>query len=327
MIRTLFFLSLIIFTQIANSQTIQWRGDNSAGIFEETNLLKSWPKEGPKKILSTEGIGAGWGSPISYKEKIYVVGKKDSTDLLSALNMEGEILWQIPIGDSWKRSFPDSRTTPTYNDGRLYALSGSGTLVCIDAETGKQYWAKNVDSIYSTEWHNWGAAESPLVVGDLVITLPVGNVTAMVALNKYTGEEIWKTESIGGQRSYTTPIVYDYNGIRQIIGVTANDVFAVDPTDGKIIWVYKLSETIAKIKNEDKKAYIFVNSPIFNERGIYITEGYDNISIMLELSEDGKSVTEKWIDRTLDNHHHGVVLIDGYIYGSNWYNNRLGNWV
>ena len=327
MVRTLFFLSLIIFTQTVFSQHIQWRGDNSSGIFDETNLLKEWPEEGPKKILSMEGIGAGWGSSISCKEKIYVVGKKDSTDLLSAINMEGEILWQVPIGDSWKRSFPDSRTTPTYNDGRLYTLSGSGTLVCLDAETGNLVWSKNVDSVYKTEWHNWGSAESPLIVGDMVITLPVGNLTAMVALNKFTGEEIWKTESIGGQRSYTTPIVYEYDGIKQIIGVTANDVLAVDPVDGKIIWVYKLSDKIAEIKDEKKQAYIFANSPIFYEKGIYLSEGYDNISIMLELSEDGKSVKEKWIDRTLDNHHHGVVHIDGYIYGSNWYNNRLGKWV
>ncbi|MCF8378890.1 MAG: PQQ-like beta-propeller repeat protein [Bacteroidales bacterium] len=327
MIRTFFSLAIIIITQTIYSQHISWRGENSSGIFNESNLLKEWPEEGPQKLLSAEGIGAGWGSPISINDIIYVAGKKDSIDLLTAITLNGEILWQAAIGASWKNSFPDTRTTPTFDDDKLYALSGSGILACISAETGKHIWTKNVDSIYNTEWHNWGAAESPLIIGDLVITQPVGPVTAMVALNKFTGEEIWKTESIGGQRSYTTPVLYEYDSIKQIIGVTANDILAVDPENGEIIWIYKLSDKIAEIRNEKKQAYIFANSPIFKERRIYVSAGYDNISIMLELSEDGKSVSEKWIDRTLDNHHHGLVLIDGCIYGSNWYNNRLGNWV
>jgi hypothetical protein len=69
------------------------------------------------------------------------------------------------------------------------------------------------------------------------------------------------------------------------------------------------------------------NTPIFKNDEIYITGGYDLPSVMLKLAPDGKSVTEKWVDSTLDNHHHGVVQVDGYIYGSNWLNNNLGNWV
>jgi outer membrane protein assembly factor BamB len=200
-------------------------------------------------------------------------------------------------------------------------------MSCFDLESGDLIWQKNVDSIYQTSWHMWGVAESPLIVDSMVITVPVGEQTAMVALNKYTGAEIWKTKSIGGERSYTSPVVLNYNGIRQIIAVSTRDVFGVDPATGEIEWIYEHSKRIAEIKNEDPGDNINPNSPLVHENEIYITDGYDLMSVMLVVGEDGKSVSEKWIDRTLDNHHHGVVLIDGYIYGSNWLSNRHGRWV
>ena len=327
MIRLLLILATVFLVQNSQGQKVHWRGENSCGIYNETGLLKEWPEEGPKKILATEGIGAGWGSVIMCENIMYAVGKRDSMDYMSAITMNGDILWQKVIGKGWSRSFPAARSTPTFDDGRLYAMSGSGRMACIDAKSGDEIWGLNVDSTYNTNWHHWGVAESPMILDDMVITVPAGETTAMVALNKYTGEEMWKTESLGGQRSYVTPVLLEYEDLIQIIGVTANDILAVHPGTGEILWVYKLSEKIAEIRDEEHKAYILANSPLIKDRNVYVSGGYDNISIMLEVAEDGNSVKEKWIDRTLDNHHHGLVLIDDYIYGSNWYSNRHGRWV
>jgi outer membrane protein assembly factor BamB len=161
----------------------------------------------------------------------------------------------------------------------------------------------------------------------MVISVPAGDQTAMVALDKMTGEFIWKSGSPGGMRSYVTPVLFRNDTINQIIGITTRQVFAVDAGSGEIQWKYDLSGRIAEVKNEKPGDNIYVNSPIIKGNQVYVSQGYDNISVMLEYTGKGKGVKELWIDRTLDCHIHGVIEIDGYIYGSNWYNNRDGRWV
>jgi outer membrane protein assembly factor BamB len=161
----------------------------------------------------------------------------------------------------------------------------------------------------------------------MVISVPAGQQTGMVAFDKFTGELIWKTETPGGMRSYTSPVLFQHENVKQIIGITSRQVFAVDAGTGEIQWKYDLSGRIAEVKNDEPGDNIYVNSPIIKGKQIYISQGYDNISVMLEYTGGVEGVRELWIDRTLDCHIHGVVEIDGYIYGSNWYNNRDGRWV
>ena len=106
--------------------------------------------------------------------------------------------------------------------------------------------------------------------------------------------------------------------------MTSMSFFAVDPVNGEVQCSYMF---YMKSNEPESDGSILANTPIFKNDEIYITGGYDLPSVMLKLAPDGKSVTEKWVDSTLDNHHHGVVQVDGYIYGSNWLNNNLGNWV
>ena len=306
---------------ISHSQDTQFRGPLRNGIYPDTGLLKKWPESGPKLLMTAEGIGLGWSQPIFSNGTIYVTGKIDTTDYLSAVDTSGNIIWKKPYGLSWTKSYPDTRCTPTVEDDRIYVLSGTGNLVCFNSKDGSEVWSFDVDKVYESKWHRWGVSESPLIVDDKVICTPGGDIATVVALNKITGELVWQSPPFGGTRSYVSPVIYTYKDFRYILAMTYNYLIAVNPETGEMIWKYPFN-----LKKE-KSQTIPINSPIFKEDEIYLSNGYNYPSIMLKLAEDGKSVSEKWIDHTLDNHHHGLVNVGDFIFGANWLHNRDGKWV
>ncbi len=308
-------LLLIFLPLFAASQIAQFRGPARNGIYPDKNLLGTWPENGPELLLTVEGIGAGWSSAVANDKAIFITGMKDTLDYLSCIDYTGKIIWQVPYGHSWTKSFPDTRCTPTLDGNRIYVISGIGELGCFDATDGKKIWLVDVDKQFESQWYNWGVAESPLIVDDKVICSPYGNKTALVAFDKNTGKLIWQTKSIGGLRAYVSPTLLEYKNFRYILSQNTEKVIAVDPENGDIAWTYT-----------SKGEKIAPNTPLIKDNEIFITRGYNSPSVMLQMAADGKSVSEKWIDTTLDCHHGGVVLVDGYIYGSNWINNGKGNW-
>ena len=319
-------------------QNANWRGEQRDGHFQGNGLLKKWPDNGPDRLLMVEGIGQGHSSAIMANNTIYVTGMIDTLDYLSAIDIESKIKWQVPYGRSWIASYPETYSTPTLEGDRIYAFSGSGQLACLNAQSGEINWTVNVDKDFESQRRNWGVAESPLIVDDKVICTPCGNKTTVVAFNKITGELEWKSESLHTEPSWTSPVLYEYGNFRFILAVTAEHLVAVDPETGDIIWTYLYikPEWIKPLKKNNPyyKAYkngllisVLANTPIFKEDEIFISMGYNYPSVMLKIDPSGQSVTEKWINHTLDTHHGGFVKIGGNIYGSNWINNVNGNWV
>jgi len=312
-----------IFT--SNAQLAQWRGPNRDGHFPENGLLKEWPETGPEIILEKEGIGKGWSSPILVGDMIYTTGMIDTLDYLTALDLQGNIKYQVSYGRSWNQSFPDTRSTPVVEDNRIYVQSGTGEVSCINRETGETIWKVDVDENFKAEYHTWGNSETPLIVDDKVICSPGGNETSIVALDKMTGETAWKSKSLGGARGYASATVYEFNGHRLILALTASHLLALHPNSGEIAWNYQYFDP--EKWTSQHNGLIWTNTPTFKDNEIFITMGYDYPAVMLVMDSAGTSVSEKFIDHTLDNHHHGVILHDGHLYGSNWYNNKQGRWV
>ena len=154
-----------------------------------------------------------------------------------------------------------------------------------------------------------------------MIYTPAGDQTTMVALNKDTGELIWKTESFGDTGAYVSPILISYKGKRQIIGATAKHVIGVNPDNGTVEWSF--ADWGPK---EGKWANIAPNTPLYKDGKIFFCHGYNINGVMLQLSDDLKSVSVVWRTDVLDTHHGGYVEVNGTIYGSNWINNNQGNW-
>jgi len=320
-----FFLIFILLVFSSYSQLVQWRGPSRDGIFQETGLLKSWPENGPNQVLEVEKIGKGWSSPIYAEGMIYTTGMIDTLDYLSAIDMQGNIKYQVPYGRSWNQSYPDTRCSPVIEGNRIYVQSGTGRLVCIDRETGKENWAVDVDKDYECEYHVWGNSETPLIVDGMVVCSPGGNKTSVVAFNKLTGEPVWQSESLGGARAYASATIYQYKDFRYILAVIGKDLIALVPETGEIAWYYTYFDA-EKWKWQDN-GLIWTNTPVFKDDEIFISMGYDYDAVMLKMSPDGKSVSKKYVNTVLDNHHGGLILNDGFVYGANWSNNNAGNWA
>ncbi len=305
------------------AQPVQWRGPNRDGHFTETGLLKVWPENGSEQILEVEKIGKGWSSPVEVNGMIYTTGMIDTLDYLTAINPDGSFKWQVAYGRSWNKSFPDTRSTPVIESDRIYVQSGTGQVSCINKETGDAIWEVDVDKNFEGEYHIWGNSETVLICDDKVIVSPGGKETSVVALNKMTGEEVWQTKSLGGPRAYASATIYEWNGLRYILAVIGTDLMAIVPETGEIAWSYRYWNP----SHWDQDGLIWTNTPVFKDNAIFLTMGYDYPAVMLEMDSTGTSVKEKFVDHTFDNHHHGVILNDGYLYGSNWLDNKRGKWI
>jgi outer membrane protein assembly factor BamB len=316
-------IALLLFSSSAFTQPVQWRGPNRDGKFPETGLLQKWPDGGPQLLLKLEGIGKGYSSVIATDQNIFATGMIDTLDYLSCFSPEGKLRWKVAYGRSWKKSFPETRSTPTIEEDRIYVVSGIGELVCLNVSDGAIRWKVNVDKDFAAEWHIWGVSESPLIVDDKVICSPGGAKTSIVAFDKMTGNLVWQSESVGGPRTYVSPVLYEYKNFRYIVAATGTHLIALEPADGKVVWTYKYWDGA----KWDQPGLIWANTPTFKGADIFISKGYDYRNAMLTMSEDGKSVTEKWSNLALDNHHHGLIELDGNIYGSNWISNSKGKWI
>ena len=318
-------LTLLIaaFTLSLSAQVTQWRGPNRDGHFPETGLLKEWPENGPELLMQVEKIGKGYSSAIAEGDMIYTTGMIDTMDYLTAINPDGSFKYQVPYGRSWTNSFPDTRSTPVIDNDRIYVQSGTGQVSCINKGSGETIWEVNVDEEFHGEYHIWGNSETVLICDDKVIVSPGGKETSVVALNKMTGDNVWQTESLGGPRAYASATIYEWNGFRYILAVIGTDLMAIVPETGEIAWSYRYWNPT----HWDQDGLIWTNTPVFKDNRIFITMGYDYPAVMLEVDSTGTSVSEKFVDHTFDNHHHGVILTDGYLYGSNWFDNKRGKWI
>jgi outer membrane protein assembly factor BamB len=299
----------------------QWRGPDRSGISKETGLLKEWPEGGPELLWTAQKLGKGFSSPSIANGSIYVTGMKNKVEILSALDMSGNVKWAKEYGKAYTKSFPDARTTPTVDGDSIYVISGTGEVVCFDAASGDIKWSVEAFKKFKGKQGSWGTAESPLVVDNKVIYTPCGKQTTVVALDKATGETVWTTESVGGPSGYVSPIVVERGGKKLILTMTGNFLLGVNLEDGRIEWKVKYQEA-APGGND-----INVPTPVYHDGRVFFTSGYDHAGVMLKISEDGANASVVWVNRDLDTHHGGVVLVDGYIYGSNWINNSKGNWV
>jgi outer membrane protein assembly factor BamB len=315
----------VICVSVTNAQVYQFRGPDRDGKFPETGLLKEWPEGGPELLLVFEGIGEGYSSVISNGKYIYASGKIGDMDHLTCIDFQGNQKWQVAYGKSWDQSYPNTRSTPTIEGDRIYIISGVGELVCLNAETGVINWKINVDKEYQADWHMWGVAESPLIVDNKVICSPASAVATFVAFDKMTGEEIWKSPGTDGQRSYVSPILNTFNGKEYILGASASDLFIVDPENGEIRTTYKYFDP--SLWTYQPKGMIWANSPIVKGNMIFLSIGYDYPAKMLRVNDEVTSLEEVWTSNLLDNHHHGLIELDGYLYGSYWISNGSGAWA
>lgn len=284
----------------------QFHGPRRDNTSDETDLLREWPSGGPELLWTARGIGFGFSSIAVAGGLLYTAGNIEGHTVVTALEPGGRIRWQVKSGPAYERSHPGTRSTPTFDGGRLYHQNADGDLVCLDAKTGERVWGLNVLEKFGGRNITWGLAESVLVDGEKVISTPGGEEIGVVALDKRSGETIWAMKGAGDKPGYCSPIVIEHQGLRQIVTMLARSVVGIRAEDGKLLW------QVENIAHADEN----ITTPIFHE-GRIITSTLTSATRSFRLKVDGRSATveEEWKNLTLDNQHGGILLVGGYIYG------------
>lgn len=275
----------------------QWRGTNRSGEYPEKNLLREWPAEGPSLLWEYEGIGNGYGSPVINDNMLYITGEMDSTNYLFALSTEGELLWKTEAGNDWITSFRGSRSTPTLMANDLYTCSGLGDIYCFDASTGTKKWSKKMLNDLHGKMNRFGYSQSLMVDQEKVYCSPGGADTNIVALNRKTGDLIWKSSAKNEISAYCSPLIIEQGKQKLLLTFSEHQLLALNPQNGELIWSHE----------QDTLCDIHANTPLFDKGCIYYTTGCGNMTEKLKLATDGKSVSPMWKNRLFDNYMGGVV--------------------
>ena len=289
----------------------QWRGPDRTGISKETGLLKQWPAGGPTRLWRVTNLGAGYGSLSIRGERIFVqmiVGRQSVVAALDRSN--GQIVWSKPLGPAGSNDRGSGpRGTPTIDGDRLYALSENGDLACLRAADGGTIWQRNILQDFKGRNINWLISESPLVDGDRVIVSPGGRDATVVALDKMTGKTIWTSKGLSDDAGYSSAIVADVGGVRTLMTFTSEAGVGIRASDGKLMW--KHPGAANRTAN--------IATPVFSNGKVFYTSAYDTGGALLRLTAQGGEVkaAEAYFTRDMKNHHGGVVLVDGYLYGFN----------
>jgi outer membrane protein assembly factor BamB len=290
----------------ADMQTVdwfQWRGANRDGKSAETGLLKTWPAEGPPAAWRTAGAGIGYSSFSASGGRIYTIGGRAQQELVIAFDANsGKRVWETPIGALFSNDRGDGpRSTPTIDGERMYALGGNGDLACLDVKTGKPLWTKNLIRDFNGSNNYWGLSESPLVVDDRLLVQAGGRRSGIVALNKMTGEALWRNHS--DEPGYSSAVLAQVGGTQQAIFFTGRRALGVSIVDGRELWSYdRVSNGTANIA-----------TPVVAGNRVFLSSDYGVGGALLELSPKG--AREVYFTDEMRNHHSTSVLVGDHLYG------------
>ncbi|MGA2500677.1 MAG: PQQ-binding-like beta-propeller repeat protein [Tepidisphaeraceae bacterium] len=329
----------------------QWQGPDRNGVSRERGLLKEWPKDGPALAWKTRGLGGGYSAPSVAAGRIFGMSNRGNNEVIWALSeADGKELWVAQLGPAIRQGMQQGiegpGCTPTVDGDLLYVVGLGGDLSCLQAKDGKIVWQRSFTRDFGGRVPTWRFNESPLVDGDKVICTPGGPDAMLVALEKSTGKTIWKSQMPGGAAAgggagapaggrggrggggggggsgaaYASAIAIDFEGQRQYVQLTAKALIGVAVSDGKFLWRY------------DKPANrmgINCSTPVYQDGQVFAASAYGAGGGLVKLSKDangGVKAEEVYFTSKMQNHHGGMILLDGCLYGANG-GNEGGNLI
>ncbi len=230
----------------------------------------------------------------------------DNIGHIFALTPDGKLKWEVPYGEEFTESYPGSRTSPTLLGDLLYVYSGQGILTCMDANNGKVKWTKNAFKDFDGKNIQWGVTETVLVDGDLVFLTPGGKKNNVVALNRFSGDLVWSSPAKGNLSAYCSPLLVELPTRKILVTMTADHIIGIDIADGKMLWSHP----------HTNRYQVHANTPVFYDGAVFCFSGYGQGGVKLNLSADGSKIEKAWFNEKLDSRIGGIVVLDGYLYGS-----------
>lgn len=298
----------------------EYRGPKGDGTSSEKLLTTAWPASGPK-VVWNRPLSDGFSSfAVKGNRAFTIVGQVVNgakQEVVAALNTaNGQALWATPLGvakydGGGDAGAPDNkggdgpRSTPTVDGDNVYVISCDLQLFCLDAATGKKKWAHDIVKEYGGVNIMWKNAASPVIDGDLLFMAGGGPGQALLAFNKNTGQNVWKTQD--DKMTHSTPVVRDILGERQVLFFTQTGVVALNPKNGAQLWRYSFPyKTSTAI------------SPVVEKDIVYVSAGYGVGAGACKITKKGNTyeATELWrTPAKLPNHWSTPVVKDGYLYG------------
>jgi outer membrane protein assembly factor BamB len=301
---------------VAGKDWPQFRGPNLDGKSSETGIIKSWETKAPELLWMGEGMGKGYAGVAVVGDRIYTTGNLQAGQGVVAVNAkDGKVLWSTVLTETVpKHMSAGSRCTPTVVGDHLWVTTSNGSIACLTTE-GKLVWKKS----FTEDWggkmmSGWGYSESVLVDGNMAVCTPGGPDASMVALDKDTGKELWKCKvpEFGKKgkdgAGYSSVVISMAAGVKQYVQMIGRGVIGVRAADGKFLWGY--DNTANNTAN--------ISSPVIAGDHVFSSSAYGAGAGMVKLEKDGEGVkaTEVYFltAETLQNHHGGMVLVEGYLY-------------
>jgi outer membrane protein assembly factor BamB len=298
----------------------QFRGPNRDGKSPETGLLKRWPEAGPSLVRTISGVGGGFSSPVIAGERIYITGKVGDDLKIFCFDGSGNKIWERTYAPAFSERnaphspYPGARATPTIDGDMIYLLGGLGRLTAYHTSNGEPVWTVDVVGELGGRVPPWGYAESALIDGDKLICTPGGEKTAtFAALDKKTGRVLWRSTDVTERAEYASPILVEYNNVRQIVTMSRGGLLAVSPENGGLIWRYN---RIANMTTPEGTT-AHCNSPAYGDGYVFEATSYHTrggCAVALQPTATGLKATLAWESSKLNCEHGGYVIIDGYLF-------------
>jgi outer membrane protein assembly factor BamB len=313
----------------------QWQGSNRNAVSKETGLLKEWPKDGPPLAWKVGDLGGGFSAPAIVGGRLFGMSNRGNDEVVWALSeKDGKEVWITKLGPAYRgqgmqQGSEGPGATPTVDGDRLYVIGDAGDAVCLKVEDGSIVWRKSFVTDFGGSAPTWAYRESPLTDGNKVICTPGSNKAMLVALDKLTGNTIWQTQmpdSAGGDAggrggrggrgggsgaAYSSAIAIDFEGQRQYVQFTSKALIGVAASDGKLLWQWARPANSFGIN---------VTTPIYQDGKLFAASAYGKGGGLMKLVKDadgGIKAEEVWFSSNIQNHHGGVAIIDGALYGGN----------
>jgi outer membrane protein assembly factor BamB len=295
----------------------QWQGPDRNAVSRESGLLKEWPKGGPLLAWKAKGLGGGDSAPCVAAGRIFGMSNRGNDEVIWALSeTDGKTLWVTRLGPTFRQNMPQSKEgpgcTPTVDGERLYVLGLEGDLACLQVQDGKTVWRRSLTREFGGSVPRWSYRESPLIDGDKVICTPGGRGATLAALNKMTGQTIWKSAVPGDPlAAYSSVIAFDLEGQREYAQLTQRALIGIRASDGKYLWRYDKAASTSGIN---------CSTPVYHDGLVFAASAYGTGGGLVKLTNDGTGTTkarEVYFTKRMQNHHGGMILLDGCLYGAN----------
>jgi len=299
--------------QVSLEESAQWRGANRDGIFNESELLKHWPEEGPELLWIFEGLGKGFAAPAVTSKGLFVNGEHEGNSYLFALDLEGNQLWKAPngkefLGEGFSSTYPGARSTPTVYGDLVYTSSGMGQIGCFSTNSGQEQWSVNIVDYLDGILGYFGYSESVAVDEKHVYCFPGGPSTNVAALDRFTGKISWTQSAHKDTVAYGSPVLIDLADRQVLMTTSRHYLFTIDRSNGALLASYGL------------EGYEYdgehCNTPVYNDGLIYFV-GNDvpgQGAVKLKLSEDGMNITELWRNGKVMNNFGGLVAVNEHLF-------------